>query len=167
MQLKTFLFVDFQCYNYERLLTFFSFSFTWLSQWEFLPWEMRVNFLKESRAIYPTLINCWPSVCSIFVWSYTRRWGLLFYDRWIFFYVRINLGACRTHKGGYGSGTNKSAQELTRRERETAPHPAPPGDQTLRPPLVYLHGGCGWWWGGGCSNKTLAIKCMIDTRTST
>ena len=33
--------------------------------------------------------------------------------------------------GGEGSGTNKSAQELTRRDRNTVPHPAPPGDLTL------------------------------------
>ena len=41
------------------------------------------------------------------------------------FNVRTNLGPCRTHEGGLG--TNKSEQELTRRDRKhTVPHPAPP-----------------------------------------
>ena len=44
------------------------------------------------------------------------------------FNVRTNLGACRTHEGE--SGTNKSAQELTRRDRKTAPHSVPPRDRT-------------------------------------
>ena len=40
-----------------------------------------------------------------------------------------NLDVCRTHKGG--SGMNKAAQELTRRDRKlTFAHPAPPGDRT-------------------------------------
>ena len=41
------------------------------------------------------------------------------------------MGACRAHEVGRGgSGINKSAPELTRRDRKTIPHPAPPGDQT-------------------------------------
>ena len=40
------------------------------------------------------------------------------------------MGACRTHEGG--SGTNKSAQELTRRYRKTSSHPAPPGGSNPR-----------------------------------
>ena len=32
--------------------------------------------------------------------------------------MRTNVGACRTHEGG--SGTNKSAQELTLKDRKTA-----------------------------------------------
>ena len=69
----------------------------------------------------------------------------------IFNNMRTNLGVCRTHEGG--SGTNKSAQELTRRDRKTAPHPAPLWDRTnpgsldlnsgtltteLRPPSSYV-----------------------------
>ena len=55
--------------------------------------------------------------------------------------MRTKLDARRTHmKGGDGrgggggerSGANKSAQELTQRdtEKNTAPHPALPGDRT-------------------------------------
>ena len=39
------------------------------------------------------------------------------------FNVRTNLGACHTHKGR--SGANKSAQELTGRDRRTLPLPLP------------------------------------------
>ena len=71
-------------------------------------------------------------LCAMFLcFSYHRLWGLHFYDRWIWygiFNVHTNLGACCTHKGG--SGTNQSAQELTRRDRNTDPYPAQPGDQT-------------------------------------
>ena len=49
-------------------------------------------------------------------------------DGYGIFNVRTNLGACRTHEGG--SGTNKSAQELTRRDKISLSYPAPPGDQT-------------------------------------
>ena len=60
--------------------------------------------------------------------------GLLFYDRrkHVIFNLRTHLGACQlsyTRKGvgrGGGLGTNKSAQELTQRDRKTVPHPAPP-----------------------------------------
>ena len=51
-------------------------------------------------------------------------------DGYGIFNVRINLSACRTHEGGGGSGTNQSPQELTRRDRKPALHPAPPGDRT-------------------------------------
>ena len=44
------------------------------------------------------------------------------------------VGVCRTHEGGgggmEGSGTSKSAQELTQRDRNTVPYPDPPGDRT-------------------------------------
>ena len=43
-------------------------------------------------------------------------------------FVRTNLGACHTHE--VGSGTNKSAKELTRRDTKIASHPVPPGDRT-------------------------------------
>ena len=36
------------------------------------------------------------------------------------------LGACHMHEEG--TGTNKSAQELTWRDRKTVPHDAPPED---------------------------------------
>ena len=39
-----------------------------------------------------------------------------------------NVGACRAHEGG--SGTKRSAQELTRRDIKYVGHPAPPGDRT-------------------------------------
>ena len=51
-------------------------------------------------------------------------------DGYGIFNMRTNLSVCRTHKGG--SGTNKSAQELTLegQQKKTVPHPAPPGDRT-------------------------------------
>ena len=44
-------------------------------------------------------------------------------DGYGIFNVRTLLGACHTHEGG--SGTNRSTQELTRRDRKTVAHPAP------------------------------------------
>ena len=41
--------------------------------------------------------------------------------------MHTNVGACRTHEGGLG--TNKSALELTWRDRNTAPHADPPRDR--------------------------------------
>ena len=68
-------------------------------------------------------------VSSIFVSPHHRLRGLRFTtDGYRIFNVRTNRGACRTHEGG--SGTNKSAQELTRRDRKTVPHSASPGDRT-------------------------------------
>ena len=49
-------------------------------------------------------------------------------DGYGIFNVRTNLGAQHTHEGG--SGTIKSAQEFTWRDRETVFHPTPPGDRT-------------------------------------
>ena len=49
-------------------------------------------------------------------------------DGYGIFNVRANMGACRTHEGG--SGTNKPAHELIRRDRKTVANPAPPGDRT-------------------------------------
>ena len=54
-------------------------------------------------------------------------------DRYGIFNVSTPLGACRTHEwrgGGWGGGRvhNKFAPELTRRDRKTVSHPAPPGD---------------------------------------
>ena len=48
--------------------------------------------------------------------------------------MRTNMGVrcMHIHTKGVGgeSGTNKSAQELTQRDRRTVPHPAPPRDLT-------------------------------------
>ena len=66
------------------------------------------------------------------MFQYHRLWGPLFYDiNWFLYYDFSgckNLGVCCTHKGG--SGTNKSAQQLTRSDRKIVSHPAPPGDRT-------------------------------------
>ena len=48
-------------------------------------------------------------------------------DRYGVFNVRTALDACRTHEGG--PDTNKSAQELTRRDREAVPNPAQQRDR--------------------------------------
>ena len=45
-------------------------------------------------------------------------------------WVRVIHTNAKWREGGGGSGTNKSAQELTRRDRKTVCHPAPPGDRT-------------------------------------
>ena len=42
--------------------------------------------------------------------------------------AHIWVRAAHTKGEGEGAGTNKSAQELTRRDRQTARHLAPPGD---------------------------------------
>ena len=67
-----------------------------------------------------------------------------------------NVGLFRAHE--VGSGTKKSAQDLTRKDRKTAPHPAPvrgsnPGSSDyiksdalateLRPPSIYT---TELWW---------------------
>ena len=49
-------------------------------------------------------------------------------DGYGIFNSRTNLSACRTDEGG--SWTNKHAQELTRRDRNTVLHPALSGDRT-------------------------------------
>ena len=64
-------------------------------------------------------------LCAVFSYFHTTGCEAysLMVDGYGIFNVRINLGACRTHEGG--SGTKKSAQELTRRHRKlslTLPH---------------------------------------------
>ena len=54
-------------------------------------------------------------------------------DEYAIFNVRTNLGACRHHKGG--SGTNTSAQELTRMDRKPVSHSASPVDRTQGLPI--------------------------------
>ena len=106
------------------------------------------------------------------VFSYFQTTGSEAYsfttDGYGIFNVRTTVGACRTHEGE--SGTNKSAQELTWRDRKTALHPAPPVDQgssnlnsdalttELRPPIpatkfcpeqwLRFRRYCdvSWWW---------------------
>ena len=82
----------------------------------------------ESR--YPTLIT--SLVCAAFLCDHTTGCKAYSFttDGYGIFNVRTNLGAYRSHEGG--SGTNKSAQELIRRDRKTAAHPAPPGDRNPR-----------------------------------
>ena len=53
-------------------------------------------------------------------------------DAYGIFNVRTSLDACHTHEGE-SLGTSTPAQELTRRDRNTAPHPAPPG---IKPRVV-------------------------------
>ena len=64
------------------------------------------------------------AVFSLVVFPYHRLWSYSFTtDGHGIFNVRTNLDTCRTHEGG--SGTTKSAQELTRRDRKTVPYPIP------------------------------------------
>ena len=58
-------------------------------------------------------------VCSVFRVSKPQSVRLFTTDGYGIFNVRTNLGACRTHE--VGSDTNKSAQELTRRDRSAVP----------------------------------------------
>ena len=101
----------------------------------------------ESR--YPTLINYQPSVYSIFCVTGCKAYSFTT-DGYGIFNGRTQFCARRTHEGegGGGSGTtNKSAQELTRRDRKkTCPSPCPTRGSTpwsldlisdaLRPPSV-------------------------------
>ena len=66
-----------------------------------------------------------PSVCTVFLCEHTTRCEAYSFtaDGYGIFNLRTHSGACCTHEGG--SGTNKSAQELTRRDRKTVSHPAP------------------------------------------
>ena len=70
-------------------------------------------------------------VCNVFMFTYIYITGCETYffmtDEYGIFNVRTNLGACGTREGG--SHTNKSALELTQRDRKTIAHPAPPWDQ--------------------------------------
>ena len=53
--------------------------------------------------------------------------------------MSTNLGACHAHEMGRGGGRsekNKSAEELTRRDRITIRYPAPPGDSSYNRPGV-------------------------------
>ena len=77
--------------------------------------------LRQGCATQPQLITslvhavflCDPTTgCEAFSFT-TDGYGI--------FNVCTNLGVCRTHKGG--SGTNKSAQQLTRRDRKNSPCP--------------------------------------------
>ena len=78
----------------------------------------------------PCFVFCFLPVSATLSCFHTTGCGAYSFttDGYGIFNVRTHLGACRTHEGG--SGTNKSAQELTRRDRKTVPHPAPPGDRT-------------------------------------
>ena len=66
-------------------------------------------------------------VCAVFAYVHTTGCDAYSFttDEYGIFNLRTNLGAWRVHEGG--SGTNKSAQELTRRdikENCVSPHPA-------------------------------------------
>ena len=62
------------------------------------------------------------SVCTIDVWPGCKAYCFTA-DGYGIFNVRIHLGTYRPHEGGLG--TNKFAQELTRRERRNCPSPYP------------------------------------------
>ena len=65
-------------------------------------------------------------LCAMFLWFHTTNCEEYSFttDGYEIFNMRTHLGACRTHEGG--SGTNKSAQELIRRDRKkTCPLPCP------------------------------------------
>ena len=72
----------------------------------------RTKMVIESPWILPLKVCMNPVLWHMSMWSLTCAQILTLF----------------LHKGG--SGTSKSAQELTRRDRKTVPHPAPPGDWT-------------------------------------
>ena len=85
----------------------------------------------KRAAIVRRYPDCFPFLCAVFscfdttgceAYSFTTAgYGI--------FNVRTHLGACHAHSGG--SGTNRSAQELTRMDtHKNVSHPAPPGDRT-------------------------------------
>ena len=61
----------------------------------------------------------WPTFTFVHRIHFMKRLLQYFHatDGYGIFSMRINLGACRTHDRG--SGTNKSAQELSQRDRKT------------------------------------------------
>ena len=88
-----------------------------------------------TESCYPTVINSEPSVRSIFcvtIPSAVRRTLLRHMDKGSLTCAQIWSRAVITKVVGVGwgggSGTNKSAQELTRRDRKSVCHPAPLGD---------------------------------------
>ena len=88
--------------------------------------------LSSHTMVLPSCCS-FPPLCSVFMFPYQKIiTGCETYtfttDLYGIFDVYTYLGACCTHE--VGSGTNKSAQELTWRDRKTVPHPAPPGDRT-------------------------------------
>ena len=97
-----------------------------------MEWTILAAFLGKSQnhsMALPSLIFslCVMSSCFHIIPPAVR--SILVYDRWIYgiFNVCTNLDACRTHEGGGGeSGTNTTAKELTRRDRKSVPHLAPP-----------------------------------------
>ena len=99
----------------------------------FFPWEIRVAFpeesqLRQSRATLPELMT--SLVSAVFLCDHTigcEAYSLRPMEMGYLTCAQMWV-PCRTHKGG--SGTNNSAQELTRRDRKTAADPAPPGDRT-------------------------------------
>ena len=98
---------------------------------EIFPWEIRIAFPEENQLranqlelisynlVYET--NLCDHTTGYEAYSFTTVGHRIFN-------VCTHLGACRTHEGG--SDTKKSAQELSRRDRKTVSHPAPPGDRT-------------------------------------
>ena len=81
----------------------------------------------ESR--YPALNNYQPSVCIAFcVTIPAAARPTLIRQMDMGSLTCAQMCVCHTHEGG--SGTNMYAQELTRRDRKTVPHPAPTGDRT-------------------------------------
>ena len=66
----------------------------------------------SKKHLYPVFLSFHTTNCECEAYSFTT-------DGYGIFNVCTNLGACPTHEGG--SGTNKSAQELTRRDRKP-PH---------------------------------------------
>ena len=71
------------------------------------------------------LPSFFPPLCAVFSCFHTTgcEANPFTTDGYGIFNAHPNLGACRTHE--VGSGTNKSAQELTRRDRKTDFHSDP------------------------------------------
>ena len=109
----------------------FSYNYYTLSNFRCLscPNAMHGQFGKFSprkasshRTVLPSLFVC---VCSVFMFPLHRLSGLLFTtDGYGIFNVRTKMGACHPLPEA-GSGTNKSAQSLTRRNGKTVACPSP------------------------------------------
>ena len=92
---------------------------------------------EDSKSIFTSsehMFPAWTCVSGCSVSLHDNQWpGAWFpYTKMriqvIWVNKRTNLGECYTHEGG--SGTYKSAQELTRMDIKTVPHSVPPGDRT-------------------------------------
>ena len=96
--------------------------------------SIRVSFEKHARGRFSAWAVLFNQLYAVFLCDYTGTGCEADYfttDA----YNHMGSLTCRAQNWIHAvytvcSGTNKSAQELTRRDRKIVPYPAPPGDRT-------------------------------------